>query len=305
MYEPDPRAPNPITRTRVALTERAHWLNTVEFPFASYAHESSDGIMHYIDVGRGKPIVFLHGSPTWSFLYRKLIGELSKGFRCIAIDHLGLGLSQKPKDADYRPIAHTRRLEAFINELDLKEVTIVGHDFGGSIGMEWAALNPDRARDVVLFNTWLWSLHKSRVIRHVTQTATSKVNQYWFRLINPSPKFYLPILFADHHNLPKWVQDQFQLAFNNQFETFCPEAFARAMMARDGWYESVSERFEALHKPCLMIWGDQDQTYGKDALHRMQSLLPHAATVTLPGVGNYVPEEAPEPSIKHIRAFIS
>jgi len=261
--------------------------------------------MHYVDVGQGRPIVFIHGSPTWSFLYRKLIENLSSDFRCIAVDHLGLGLSQKPKTAEYSPAAHTRRLEALINELGLRDVTVVGHDFGASIGMDWAARNPDRFRDMVLFNSWLWSLHKSLVIRCVTQVATSSLNLYWFRMLNPSPKFYLPILFADEHNLPKWVQDQFQGAFNNQFETYCPEAFARAMTARDGWFESVAERFSALNRPCLILWGADDRTYGEDALARMQAVLPNAATVPLLGVGNYVPEEAPRLSIQHIRAFIT
>ena len=287
------------------VPERSKWLNTVEFPFEHRAFESADGKMHYVDVGKGKPVIFLHGSPTWSFLYRKLILGLSSHYRCIAVDHLGLGLSEKPKFADYRPIAHTARLEALTHELDLHDVTIIGHDFGGSIGMEWVARNPDRTRDVILFNTWLWSLCNSSVIRRVAQTTTSPVNQYWFRMLNPSPKFYLPILFADRHRLPKWVQDQFQLAFNNQFETYCPEAFARAMLSNDGWYESVSQRFSDLDKPSLIIWGKDDITYGTDALSRMQGLIPNAATVVLSGVGNYVPEEAPEKCVQHIRAFIS
>ena len=289
----------------LVLLGPTHWLNTVEFPFERKAFETDDGVMHYVDVGQGRPIVFLHGSPTWSFLYRKLIANLSKDYRCIGVDHLGLGLSEKPKKIDYSPAAHARRLEALIDRLDLFDVTVVGHDFGGSIGMDWAARNPNRFRDMILFNSWLWSLHNSVVIRFVTQVTTSSLNLFWFRLLNPSPKFYLPILFADKHNLPKWVQDQFQHAFNNQFETYCPEALSRAMTARDGWFESVAERFAALNKPCLILWGGDDQTYGQDALARMEAILPNAATVVLPNVGNYVPEEAPQLSIQHIRAFIS
>jgi len=262
----------------LVLLGPTHWLNTVEFPFERKAFETDDGVMHYVDVGQGRPMVF---------------------------HHLGLGLSEKPKKIDYSPAAHARRLEALIDRLDLFDVTVVGHDFGGSIGMDWAARNPNRFRDMILFNSWLWSLHKSVVIRFVTQVTTSSLNLFWFRLLNPSPKFYLPILFADKHNLPKWVQDQFQHAFNNQFETYCPEALSRAMTARDGWFESVAERFAALNKPCLILWGGDDQTYGQDALARMEAILPNAATVVLPNVGNYVPEEAPQLSIQHIRAFIS
>jgi haloalkane dehalogenase len=261
--------------------------------------------MHYVDVGEGRPIVFLHGSPTWSFLYRKLIATLSKEYRCIGVDHLGFGLSDKPTKADYRPAAHTWRLETFIESLDLKEVTIVSHDFGGPIGMDWASQNPHRFRDMVMFNTWCWPLHDSPVIRKVKTAATSKLNTYWFRLLNPSPKFYLPILFADNHCLPMWVQDQFQHAFNNQFETYGPEALAKAWVSKDGWFEAVAENYAALHKSTLLLWGEDDITYGENALDRMLKLIPHAASVKLPKVGNYVPEEAPDAGITHIRRFIS
>ncbi len=101
------------------------------------------------------------------------------------------------------------------------------------------------------------------------------------------------------------MQDQYQHAFNNQFETFCPEALARAMTSRDGWYESVSQRLAVVNsKPCLILWGDEDVTYGKDAFSRLKALLPNAADVKLRGVGNYVPEEAPDECIRHIFVYL-
>jgi haloalkane dehalogenase len=262
--------------------------------------------MHYVDVGKGPPIVFLHGLPTWSFLFRKLITGLSGQFRCIAVDHLGMGLSEKPKRVDYRPAAHTRRLEEFADALRLKDVTLVGHDFGGPIGLDWASRNPTQIRDIVLMNTWIWSLAQYPLSRLVTNTASNPMNQYWFRLLNPSPKFYLPVLFADNHRLSKWVQDQYQNAYNNQFETYCPEALARALTHDEGWFESVRRRLDTVRsKPCLILWGDQDIAYGDKALEKLHGQLPNAAVVKLPGVGNYVPEEAPDACLRHISAFLA
>lgn len=102
-----------------------------------------------------------------------------------------------------------------------------------------------------------------------------------------------------------WVQDQFQHAFNNQFETYGPEALAKAWVSKDGWFEAVAENYAALHKSTLLLWGEDDITYGENALDRMLKLIPHAASVKLPKVGNYVPEEAPDAGITHIRRFIS
>ena len=72
------------------------WLNRDEYPFASHYFQTAAGRLHYVDEGQGAPIVMVHGNPTWSFLYRHLIKQLRTDYRCVAVDHLGFGLSDKP-----------------------------------------------------------------------------------------------------------------------------------------------------------------------------------------------------------------
>ena len=95
----------------------------------------TDGEMHYVDEGSGPPILFVHGTPTNSYEYRHLIAALSKRFRCIAPDHLGFGESSRPQSFAYTPEAHARVLQEFVERLDLKDLTLVVHDFGGPIGL--------------------------------------------------------------------------------------------------------------------------------------------------------------------------
>src|SRR5512133_3021901 len=110
-------------------------LDRSEYPFASHYLQLPMGRMHYIDEGHGSPIVMVHGTPTWSFLYRHLVKRLAADYRCLAPDNLGFGLSNKPAGWSYTPQAHADNLRAFIESLGLRDVTLVVHDFGGPIGL--------------------------------------------------------------------------------------------------------------------------------------------------------------------------
>ena len=105
------------------------------YPFESRWFDSSAGRVHYIDEGTGPPIVFCHGSPTWSFLYRKVVAGLRDRYRCIAVDYLGFGLSERPQNFGYRISEHTTILGELIDHLQLDGFVLMGQDWGGPIGL--------------------------------------------------------------------------------------------------------------------------------------------------------------------------
>ena len=115
--------------------------------------------MHYVDEGprNGRPVVMVHGNPTWGYLYRHFIPPLVKaGFRTVVPDHLGFGRSDKPDDSElYRVPLHAARLDALLESLDLREATVVPHDWGGPIGLAWAARHPERVRSLAILNTFV------------------------------------------------------------------------------------------------------------------------------------------------------
>ena len=111
-----------------------------------------DTVMHYEEAGDGDPIVFLHGNPTSSYLWRNVIPGMAPEGRCLAPDLVGFGRSGKP-DIDYRFFDHARYLDAWFEALDLDRVTIVGHDWGGALGFHWAARNPERVAAIAFFET--------------------------------------------------------------------------------------------------------------------------------------------------------
>lgn len=104
------------------------WIDRAEFPFTSHYFQTTAGRIHYVDEGSGEVILMLHANPAWSFLYRKLIKQLSGSYRRIAPDHIGFGLSDKPFDWNYLPEEHTNNLAALIEHLKLKDITLVVND---------------------------------------------------------------------------------------------------------------------------------------------------------------------------------
>lgn len=128
---------------------RLVWLNPSLNPFPTHDLDTGSGRMHYVDEGEGAPIVMVHGTPSWSFLYRQLIRDLSGSYRCIAPDQLGFGLSDKPETFAYTPAAHAQNLERLIDTLGLKDIVLVVHDFGGPIGLSYALTHPENVRALI------------------------------------------------------------------------------------------------------------------------------------------------------------
>jgi haloalkane dehalogenase len=124
------------------------------YPFVSHFMQLPNGNrLHYLDEGAGRPVVMVHGNPTWSFAFRRLVAALRTQYRVVALDHLGCGLSDKPQDDSYRLMGHVANLERLITTLDLQQATLVVHDWGGPIGFTAALRQRIRFRQLVVFNS--------------------------------------------------------------------------------------------------------------------------------------------------------
>ena len=125
---------------------------SADFPFES-RYAAVDGVrLHYIDEGSGPPVLFLHGSPTWSYIWRNVIPHLSSRFRCVALDLAGMGMSEKP-DVEYRLFDHARYVEGFIASLGLRGLTLVMHDWGSKLGFHYARRHESNVRASALLGS--------------------------------------------------------------------------------------------------------------------------------------------------------
>src|SRR6478736_4135039 len=178
----------------------APWLDREAFPFASRSLDLSEGRVHYVDEGTGEPIVFVHGTPTWSFEYRSLIRKLRASHRCIAFDHLGFGLSERPANFAYRPEDHARVFNEFIDKLGIEHFTLVVHDFGGPIALPFAEAHPERIARLVVLNSFMWPLEGPSFVRQA-RIAGSALGRLMYRYLNFSLRVLMPSVYSDKRRL--------------------------------------------------------------------------------------------------------
>lgn len=281
------------------------WVDTTLYPFENKFLRLEAGNMHYVDEGKGEILLFVHGTPTWSFLYRDIIKELSKDYRCIAIDHLGFGLSEKPDSVAGTPEWHSQQLSEFINKLDLKDITLVVHDFGGPIGLAAGIQNSERIEKVVLFNTWLWSTNHKKEAQKIDKTINSWLGKFLYLNLNASPKFLLKKGFANKKNLPKAIHQQYIHPFPDKNSRIPLMDLGKSLVGSSDWYQSQWEQLHHLtDKKWLIIWGTEDKFITMDNLEKWQERIPNAKTTELK-CGHFVQEEATDESIQAIRNFMN
>jgi haloalkane dehalogenase len=261
--------------------------------------------MHYVDEGHGDPIVFVHGMPTWSFLWRAFIADLRLDHRAIAVDHLGFGRSEKPEDADYHPRRLSEDLSGLLEALAVTDATLVVHDFGGPIGLGHVLRHPERVRRIVIFNTWMWSTRDDPGARKVDRIVRGFMGHVMYRWLNASTRWLIPTVLGDGNRLDASTLRAYVEAAPTSPSRTGQLALARNLVGASDWYDSLWERRAALEgKPAQLIWGMQDPTFGSAALARWRALLPHASVLELPKVGHFPQEEATAEALAGLRSFV-
>ena len=274
------------------------------YPFRSRWFESGQGRMHYIDEGAGAPIVFVHGMPTWSFLWRNLVRQLRTSHRAVAVDHLGFGLSDKPSDADFHPRAHSERLSALLDSLGLEDVTLVVHDFGGPIGLGHALQRPSTIRRLVLLNTWMWSLSTDERALGVDRIVRGATGHALYRWFNGSTRWLVPKVLGPNHRLSEEVHRHYVDVTTRSSERVAQLAMARSLVGASDWYGSLwDQRHRLAEIPASFVWGMKDPAFGEADLDRWLELFPDAEVLRLEDVGHFPQEESPGRLLEAFRAL--
>lgn len=271
--------------------ERHEWLDRGSFPFESRFMDLVETELHYLDEGTGRPLLCLHGNPTWSFLYRSIIKELSEQRRCVAPDWPGFGLSAKPVDPGDGPRWYSTVLSTFVDQLELGEFDLLVHDWGGPIGLDVASRQPGRLGKLVVFNSWFGPLD-------------SFFRARWFSRIMRSPIGYC---LAERWNLfPRlmWLAVQQRSRFRAEalpyylapFETGSRSAIrtlARSLTEESQWLDNLESRVSRAlaDKPLLLLWGTKDPVLSPALIDRWEDTFPNNETRRLPEAGHFVPED--------------
>ncbi len=285
------------------------------FPFTSRRTVVGGHELAYVDEGAGRPVLLVHGNPTWSFYWRSLLHALpAAGLRAVAPDHVGMGRSAKPAARDY-PYTLRRRVEdltAFVDGLELDQpLSIVAHDWGGAIAMAWAVDHVERLDRIVLLNTGAfplppgktipWSLRVAR-LPVVGELAVTWLNAFSLgALVLGTAKAWLPAE-ARRGLLAPYDSPAHRVAVHRFVQDIPLTAAdpAHAVLAR------TEQRLPLLADvPTTICWGMRDPVFDATVLDHLASLLPKAHVHRYDDAGHYVLEDAGDRIVPLVTRFLS
>lgn len=282
-------------------------IDRVAYPFHDRWCDLSVGRMHYVDEGRGDPILFVHGTPTWSFEWRHLIRALAPAHRCIAPDLIGFGLSDRPAGFTYTPEAHGRVLAEFVDRIELGPMTLVVHDFGGPIALPIALRDPRRVPQLVLINTWMWSFVGDREMEQNGRFGGSALGRWLYRWANFSLRVLMPYAYGDKRKLTPAIHRQYLDRFPDRASrgtVLWP--LARALLGSSAYYDTLWRERERLRGVrALIIWGLRDRAFPPRLLEKWRTVLPDAEIVQLDDAGHWPHEEQPDRVVAAIERFLA
>ena len=289
--------------TNTAQTTRPDWVDDDLFPFESHFIEIDGHTVHYVDEGSGPTLLMLHGNPTWSFLFREVIRLLRKDFRCIALDYPGFGLSTPRPGYRYLPEEHADVVTAFVDELDLKDVTLVGQDWGGMIGLAVAQRRPGVFRRLVLANTWAWPVNGTLHFEWFGRIVGGLPMRFLVRQFNLLVNAFIPT--GHQRRKPTAAEmDHYRRALGTadrrQASAVLP---GRVLASRDFFAEVEAGLPDVAQLPTLIVWGDADIAFRPQERERLEATFPNHTTVIVEGAGTYVESDAPEEFAAAIRTF--
>ncbi len=228
-----------------------NWINRQEYPFQSRFLELEMGRMHYVDEGQGRPIVMVHGTPTWSFLYRHLVKGLSPGYRCVAMDHMGFGLSDKPEDWSYLPKDHAQNVDSLIETLGLEDITLVVHDLGGPIGLYYAVNNPEKVARLIIVNTFMWTTRGELRFQLGGRFLGSPVGKFLYKYFSFSTNVMMKSIGS---KLAKPIHAHYTGPFPTPKSRKATWIIARELLGSSDWYDSLWQQRERIKdKPALIL----------------------------------------------------
>lgn len=280
------------------------------FPFEPRFISAGDVRLHYVDEGPpdAPPLLFVHGNPTWSYLWRQQVAELgSKGHRCIAFDHMGFGRSDKPRQlAAYSFQRHVDNGLALIDALELTGVTLVAHDWGGPIGLGALLERDNLLRRLVLMNTWAWELPSflPPFLREFRTEGLGEILALGGNLFVESIPGGMrrrdtdPVMMEAYRApFPDYWSRAGTLAFQREIPLTERDRSAPLMA-------SIHERLPNVSAPVLLIWGMRDPVFQPVFLDQWRELFPSAETVELADASHFVVEDDPAAVTEAIEGFL-
>ncbi len=281
------------------------------YPFRPHELDVGGLRYHYVDEGDGAPVLMVHGNPTWSFYWRELIEGLSGQCRVVAPDHIGCGLSEKPAPGEY-PFTLRRRIDdlsALIQSLDLREITLVAHDWGGAIGLGAAVAMPERFARLVLLNTAAFP--SRRCPWRIRVCRTPVLGRLAVQGLNLFARSAVRMALHRPQRLSRAARAGLLAPYDSWRHRTAVYEFIRDIPLKPSHpgyatLASIGARLDSLASlPVLLIWGMRDWCFTPHFLDRFGEFFPAARVVQIEDAGHYVVEEAADRILSSLREFLN
>jgi len=278
------------------------------YPFSSHSLQLDRLRYHYLDEGSGENLLMLHGNPTWSFYYRNLILGLKGSYRCVVPDHMGMGKSDKPQDYPYTLSRHIDNLEKLADHLELDDITLVVHDWGGAIGMGFAVRHPERIRRLVIFNTAAFL--SSEIPLSLSLCRIPGFGAIAIRGFNVFARGAIRWACVKQERMTEEVRAGYLAPYDNFANRVANLRFVQDIpISPDSPSYSVIQHIEENLKlfrehPVQIIWGAHDFVFNDHFLKRWQEIFPQAEVHRMEDAGHYVVEDAHERILPLLYEFL-
>ena len=284
---------------------RPAWVDDALFPFQSRFIDIDGHTVHYVDEGSGPVLLFLHGNPTWSFLWRDVISALRKDFRCVALDYPGFGLSAAKRGYRYLPEEHADVVTGFVDALGLERITLVGQDWGGPIGLAAAQRRPAVFDRLVLANTWAWPVNGILHFEAFSRIVGGLPMRFLVRQFNVLVNAFIP---TGHRRRTPTAAEMahYRQALGTAERRHACAVLPGRVLASHAFFAELEAGLAGLaHLPTLIVWGDADIAFRAQERTRLEATFPDHETIIVEGAGTYVESDAPEEFVAAIRGWLA
>ena len=279
--------------TEQSVGERPAWVDDELFPFESHFVELDGNVVHYVDEGTGPILLMLHGNPVWSFVYREVITALRDRFRCIALDFPGFGLSTGALGYQYLAQDRADLLVSFLDRLDLSNLTLVGHNWGGPWGLYAAQQRPDKFERLILTNTWAWPLNGDPSSEVFSRGMGNPVGRALTKRFNLLVNYFIPSAHK-RRKLTEAEMAHYRQATPTPASRQAAAVLPGELVGAREFFTDLAAQLSALEKlPTLIVWADADPIFTAKYRERWEATFPNATTTVLHGVGHFGQSDAP------------
>ena len=296
---------NTATRPRSVRThaESKFGLGPGAFAFESRFVTVNGAKLHYVDEGSGPALFMLHGNPTWAFLYREIIEDLRRDFRCIAVDMAGFGLSEAPEQFSYRPDAQAELIALFLQTLDIRNATLIAHDWGGPVGLAAMVETDARITRICLGNSWAWPVNGDFHFEWFSTLMGGPIGKFSAETFALFINVFMPASTRRRKLTPAEMK-AYRAPFSNGRSRMPMHVFPRQITWSQGWLGQLEQDVRAFDGPVHFVWPDKDVAFRRKELNRWLTMFPKASHDLIENCGHYLWEEAPEDCLVSIRRFL-